>query len=93
MPEPSRGEGFGFLVEIPKIDFMSRAGEPCTKYFRRALPIEATPKTYRFARFKNLTFRAGEIKSGVKPLQVARTGATLKRDAIRQSGRGRFCRG
>jgi hypothetical protein len=71
-PEPSRGEGFGLLVETPKIDFMSRTGQPCSKYFRRALRIEATAKTYRLARFKNLTSRTGLAKSEAMRQEGAR---------------------
>jgi hypothetical protein len=32
---------------------------PGSHYFRRAIQIEATSKTYRLARLKNLTIRAG----------------------------------
>ena len=61
-PEPSSGEGFGLVVDTPKNDFMMRIEELCPKYFRRARGIEATTKTYRFVRFKNLTARTGLAK-------------------------------
>jgi hypothetical protein len=58
-PAPSRGEGFGLLAETPKADFILRKILSGSHYFRRAIQIEATSKTYRLARFKNLPIRAG----------------------------------
>jgi hypothetical protein len=59
LADPPRGEGFGLLAETPKADFILLEVLPGSHYFRRAIQIEATSKTYRLARLKNLTIRAG----------------------------------
>jgi hypothetical protein len=62
-PAPSRGEGFGLLAETPTADFILRKIWSGSHYFRRAIQIEATSKTYRLARFKNLPIRAGAART------------------------------
>jgi hypothetical protein len=66
LPEPSRGEGFGLLVGAFKKDFILRTMELGCHHSSRVLQTEATKKTYRLARFKNLPIRSGLAKRSSK---------------------------
>ena len=59
LPDPSRGEGFGLLADVSKTDFILRTVELGCHHSSRAQQTQATSKTYRLARFKNLTLWSG----------------------------------
>src|ERR1700732_4342028 len=73
LPEPSRGEGFGLRAERPRSDFILRTVELGCHHCSRAWRGEATAKTYRLARFKNLPIRAGAAKRSAKVVKSRRT--------------------
>jgi hypothetical protein len=61
LPEPARDECFGLLRDIPKKDFIWLTVDLGCHHCSRAQRREATAKTYRLARFKNLSMRAGAV--------------------------------
>ena len=79
LPEPARGECFGLLRDIPKKDFIWLTADLGCHHCSRAQRTEATAKTYRLARFKNLSIRAGAVNNKAFPFLFFRRRSTLRR--------------
>jgi hypothetical protein len=77
LPEPSRGEGFGLFAAIPKTDFILRTVELGCHHSSRARRREATSKTYRLPRFKNLTLRSGMLMHDASAFFSSATALTV----------------